>query len=149
MFHQVTWYDVVAKGNSTVIEGRLRYKYYSVRQTLCKANLISKKAIEKDLQIEAINGMCTYIVLLFHPLYISVFEKLLLTIFAALKDDDIQALDQIANVLPSCPWPDICEIWENSNEVRQRFRLSKTVSINIYVGKFPLLNHPRGWELVS
>lgn len=39
-----------------MVEGRLRFKYYSVRGSLFKANLISKTSFEKDQGVDQGQG---------------------------------------------------------------------------------------------
>lgn len=48
-FLQETWYEVVQKKNSTVVYGRLRHKYYSVRRTLVNACLLDKDVLRAEL----------------------------------------------------------------------------------------------------
>ncbi|KAK3908571.1 Inner kinetochore subunit NKP2 [Frankliniella fusca] len=48
-----TWYSVVQKGKATTIQGRLRFKYYSLRRGLISSQLIKPTPVQTEINVDS------------------------------------------------------------------------------------------------
>ncbi|XP_026281046.1 uncharacterized protein LOC127749764 [Frankliniella occidentalis] len=118
-----TWYDVVTKNKRTVVEGKLRYKWYGVRRSLFEACLITTLPNETADNIGEDSG----------------------------DDTDIDCNEELELLYnPGSSWPDIQAAWEATFRARKQvFKKECNKIINIYLDKFICLAKPLGWTLIA
>ncbi|XP_052126308.1 uncharacterized protein LOC127749995 [Frankliniella occidentalis] len=116
-----TWYDVVKKGNSSTVQGRLRYKYYSIRRGLLKSQLI--------LGCNEENPDATA-----HATFTDLSEDA----------DDPSFMWLLENYQP---WDEVIEKWQETH-LRRKKHLLLTKELFYYIDKFPALKQPLGWKLL-
>ncbi|XP_052120405.1 uncharacterized protein LOC127748901 [Frankliniella occidentalis] len=117
-----TWYDVVHSGNKSTVQGRLRYKYYSIRRGLISSLLVTTNSQELSSNNES-------------------------TSFGDLGDDteDEAFMWLLTN---SEPWDQVEIKWEETR-LRRKRHLHLCEYAHVYFEKFPLLRQPLGWKLIA
>ncbi|XP_026290971.2 uncharacterized protein LOC113215549 [Frankliniella occidentalis] len=116
-----TWYSVVQKENSSTIQGRLRYRYYSLRRGLISSQLIQVPQPQAEA---GVNGNLPDL------------------------GDDLQDPSFVWLCHNTSPWTEVRAKWEETRLRRLRF-LALNKQLFSYFEKFPAIKENLGWELVA
>ncbi|KAK3924516.1 Cystathionine gamma-lyase [Frankliniella fusca] len=118
---KATWYEEVKKKNHSVVQGRLRTKYYSIRKGLMNALLISKpnntESAESELNFDDLGP----------------------------DEEDVDFCWLLNNY---DPWDTVVEKWELTI-LRRKKHLLSCERIYEFIQKFPCLKEPLGWKLLA